>query len=133
MNLHTMRQIVLIISLLFFCALFANAQVSTVEYGRNRVQYKNFKWTYYQTRNFNTYYYEGGNHLATFTAQVAEEELSNIEEFVEYGLQRRANIVITTVSPITNNPTSAWELIGKIPVGLPNWLTIKFFFTTMAT
>ncbi len=89
-----MRQIVLIISLLFICVFFANAQVSTVEYGRNRVQYKNFKWTYYQTRNFNTYYYEEGNQLAKFTAQVAEEELSNIEEFIEYGLQRRANIVI---------------------------------------
>ena len=32
--------------------------------------------------------------MAKFTAQVAEEELTEIEEFIEYGLQRRANIVI---------------------------------------
>ena len=89
-----MRRFRLLISILFFSALFANAQVSTVEYGRNRVQYKQLKWTYYQTRNFNTYYYDGGNQLAKFTAQVAEEELTEIEEFIEYGLQRRANIVI---------------------------------------
>lgn len=87
-----MRRVGLFIS--FLCVFFTNAQVSTVEFGRNRVQYKKFKWSYYQTKNFNTYYYENGNHLATFTAQVAEEELNNIEEFVEYGMQRRANIVI---------------------------------------
>ncbi|MEY3433620.1 MAG: hypothetical protein RL131_1556, partial [Bacteroidota bacterium] len=70
------------------------AQVSTVEYGKNRVQYKKFNWRYYQTRNFNTYYSEGGLALGKFVAQIAEEELEQIEEFVEYGMQRRANIVI---------------------------------------
>ncbi|MFZ9743747.1 MAG: hypothetical protein ACO3B0_09165, partial [Chitinophagaceae bacterium] len=94
LNLNTMRLFGLVISLLFFSANIANAQVSTVEYGRNRVQYKKIKWSYNQTRNFNTYYYEGGNQLAKFASQVAEEELSEIEEFVEYGLQRRANLVI---------------------------------------
>ncbi|MCE2758659.1 MAG: hypothetical protein ACK5EZ_09350 [Bacteroidota bacterium] len=89
-----MRLARLFLPLLLFSCFFANAQVSNVEYGRNRVQYKKINWTYYQTRNFNTYYYEGGNQLAKFTAQVAEEELNNIEEFIEYGLQRRANIAI---------------------------------------
>ena len=32
--------------------------------------------------------------LGKYVAQVAEEELPGIEEFVEYGLQRRANIVV---------------------------------------
>jgi len=77
----------------FFC-MAAFSQVSTVEYGKNRVQYKKFNWRYYQTRNFNTYYSEGGLALGKFVAQVAEEELSGIEEFIEYGLQRRANVVI---------------------------------------
>jgi hypothetical protein len=77
----------------FFC-LPAFSQVSTVEFGKNRVQYKKFNWRYYQTRNFNTYYSEGGLALGKFAAQVAEEELGAIEEFIEYGLQRRANVVI---------------------------------------
>ena len=33
------------------------AQVSTVEFGKNRVQYRKFKWQYLQTPNFNTYFY----------------------------------------------------------------------------
>jgi hypothetical protein len=77
-----------------FFTLQVSGQVSTVEFGKNRVQYKKISWKYYQTRNFNTYYHEGGLSLGKYVAQVAEEELTSIEEFVEYGLQRRANIVI---------------------------------------
>ncbi|MEY3350851.1 MAG: hypothetical protein RIQ50_962, partial [Bacteroidota bacterium] len=84
--------IVTLTTLLSYAAV--QGQVSTVDFGKNRLQYKKVKWKYYQTRNFNTYYHEGGLSLSKFIAQVAEEELGNIEEFIEYGLQRRANIVI---------------------------------------
>lgn len=70
------------------------AQVNSVEFGKNRVQYRKFKWEYYQTTNFNTYFYEDGKAIANYVAQIAEEELPAIEQFVEYGLQRRANVVI---------------------------------------
>ena len=70
------------------------AQVNTVEFGKNRVQFNKFKWKYYQTQNFNTYFYENGQPLAKYVAQIAEKELPSIEQFVEYGLQRRANLVL---------------------------------------
>src|SRR4051812_6925722 len=38
----------------------AQAQVSAVEFGKNRVQYQKFKWKYYQTENFNTYFSQDG-------------------------------------------------------------------------
>src|SRR5215213_8708238 len=72
----------------------ADAQVNTVEFGKNRVQYKKFKWQYYQTDNFNSYFSENGMPLAKYVAQIAEKELPSIEQFVEYGLQRRANVII---------------------------------------
>ena len=71
-----------------------SAQVNAVVFGKNRVQYKKFKWEYYQTKNFNTYFNQGGQELAKFVFQVAEEELPAIETFTEYSLQRRANIVV---------------------------------------
>ena len=70
------------------------AQVNTVEFGKNRLQFKKFKWKYYQTTNFNSYFSEGGQELGKFVCQLAEKELPGLEQFVEYGLQRRANIVI---------------------------------------
>jgi hypothetical protein len=85
-----------IISSIFGLAILitAQAQVSAVEFGKNRVQYQKFKWKYYQTENFNTYFSQDGLELGKYVAQIAEAELPAIEEFVEYGLQRRANIVI---------------------------------------
>jgi len=77
-----------------FFSLETSAQVNTVEFGKNRVQYQMFSWKFYQTENFNTYFSQDGLALGKYVAQVAEEELAGIEEFVEYGLQRRANIVV---------------------------------------
>jgi hypothetical protein len=80
--------------LVLLLPLAASSQVNTVQYGKNRVQYKKFEWRYYQTRNFNTYFSQGGLNLGRIVTQVAEEELPQLEDFVEYGLQRRANIVV---------------------------------------
>lgn len=80
-------------SFLFFCS-FLSAQVNSVEYGKNRMQYKKFSWKFYQSPNFNVYYNQGGLELAKFITQMAEEELPGLESDIEYSLQRRANIVI---------------------------------------
>jgi hypothetical protein len=90
------RSKIILLSLFAFCLLpFAlKAQVNAVEFGKNRVQFKKFKWQYYQTRNFNIYFNEGGQELAKFVAQSAEKELPQIETAAEYSLQRRANIVL---------------------------------------
>lgn len=93
------KRIIQKILFLTFFVLFAHltpltAQVSSVVYGKNRVQYKKFKWEYYQSINFNCYYYENGEQLAKYVLQIAEEELPSLEKFIEYTLQRRANLVI---------------------------------------
>jgi hypothetical protein len=72
----------------------AQAQVSNVEFGKNRVQYQKFDWKYYQTDNFNTYFSQDGLELGKYVAQVAETELPSLEEFVEFGVQRRINLVV---------------------------------------
>lgn len=78
----------------FLLPALSSAQVNSVEFGKNRVQHKKFIWKFYQSPNFNTYTNQGGVELGKFVAQVAEEELRSIENFIEYSLQRRANIVI---------------------------------------
>lgn len=80
--------------LLLSVATGAFAQVNAVEFGRNRIQHKKFKWKYIQTRNFNVYYYQNGEELAKYIALSAEKELPQIEAAAEYSLQRRANIVL---------------------------------------
>jgi hypothetical protein len=72
----------------------AQAQVSTVEFGKNRIQTRKLKWNYYQTSNFNSYFYQNGQEIAKYVLQIAEKELPDLEKFTEFRLQRRANIVI---------------------------------------
>jgi hypothetical protein len=93
-NLSKSQYFLCVLCLTLLFGLDAGAQVNTVEFGKNRVQYRKLDWKYFQTPNFNTYYYEKGQTIANFVAQMAEEELPEIEKFMEYGLQRRANIVI---------------------------------------
>ncbi len=80
--------------LLTILSFHTHAQVNAVQYGKNRVQFQKFDWKYYQTDNFNAYFNQDGLEIAKYVAQVAEKELPGLEEFVEYGLQRRANIAV---------------------------------------
>jgi len=94
MQFNCQRTRLIIFSIAAFFPIILFAQVNTVEYGKNRIQYKKFTWKFYQSPNFNTYFNQGGIELGKYVAQVAEEQLSSIEQAVEYSLQRRANIVV---------------------------------------
>ena len=75
-------------------SIITTAQVNSVLFGRNRVQFNKFKWQYYQSKNFNVYFYDNGQELAKYVLQAAEQELPQIEAATEYSLQRRANIIV---------------------------------------
>lgn len=94
MQYKLMGKMIVLASTLLILSSDLFSQVNTVEFGKNRVQYRKFKWKYIQTDNFNSYYYENGENIAKYVSQIAEQELPAIEQFVEYGLQRRANIAI---------------------------------------
>ncbi|MHB1920727.1 MAG: hypothetical protein ACYCOO_00695 [Chitinophagaceae bacterium] len=71
-----------------------SAQTNSVQFGQNRLQYKNFKWRYFKTSHFNTYFSQHGLDLGKFVCQTAEKELPGIEKFMDYTLSRRVNIAI---------------------------------------
>ncbi|CAL1521431.1 hypothetical protein [Chitinophaga sp. MM2321] len=81
-------------SALLLGTIVSQAQTNTVEFGQNRVQFKNFKWRYYQSRHFNTYFSQNGLELGKYAAQVAEKELPSIEQFMETNPRQRINIVV---------------------------------------
>lgn len=120
--------------LLFFAVVMlvpdSDAQVNTVDFGKNRVQYRKFKWQYYQTNNFNTYFYENGQTIANYVAQIAEKELPQLEQFVEYGLQRRANIVIyNTFNELEQSNIGLsldWQTTGGITKLVNNKMIVYF-------
>lgn len=83
-----------ILSLIFLMPFLTEAQVNTVTFGKNRLQYKKFNWQFYQSHNFNAYFNGDGQDLGKYVIEIAEQELPNIETAVEYSLRNRANIVV---------------------------------------
>jgi len=60
----------------------AVAQEALEKFGKNRVQYKNFKWRYYSTENFDIYFYDGGNEIARVATRYLEKEFDRITDIL---------------------------------------------------
>ena len=86
--------------LLSFCLLMAspsNAQFtrgSQMTFGKNRVQYNDFLWTFYRFKNFDTYFYLGGQELAVYTGRTADDEIADIEKLFDYRINGRFQFII---------------------------------------
>ena len=63
-------------------------------FGKNRVQYFNYYWSYYRFDNFDCYFSEYGRDLAVYTAEYATKKLEEIENFFDYTLEKRLIFVI---------------------------------------
>lgn len=55
-------------------------QEAMEKFGKNRLQYKNFKWRYYSTENFDIYFYDGGNEIAKVATEYLEKEFDRVTD-----------------------------------------------------
>ncbi len=63
-------------------------------FGKNKVKYKNMHWKMVETPHFNIYYYEGGEYLAEFAANIAEDSYREISDNLSWELKRKVPILI---------------------------------------
>ncbi len=71
-----------------------SAQVASVEFGKNRIQYREFVWSQYKSERFIIYWYQEGMSLGHFTALIAENDLDDIQSMMEYRLNVPAEILV---------------------------------------
>lgn len=89
----TLRQTLLsLLAVLLSVAVHADAQNSV--FGKNKVQYKNFQWQYIQTDHFDIYFSQGGEGLADFAAEVAEDSYKDISKLVHYEITNRISVIV---------------------------------------
>lgn len=69
------------------------AQGTQTDFGKNRVQYKDFQWFYYRSPHFDTYYYKDGKELGAMVGKIAEQNLKQIEDLLDYKLEGRIKIL----------------------------------------
>jgi len=63
-------------------------------FGKNKVQYKKFDWSFIQTDHFDIYFYQGGQPLAYFTAVAAESAYASISKSFRYQINNRVPIMV---------------------------------------
>lgn len=63
-------------------------------FGKNRVQFKEFLWTYYKFDAFDTYFYLNGKELAEFTAEYANQQIPMMESKIESYLDKKIKFII---------------------------------------
>ncbi len=63
-------------------------------FGKNKVRYKNFDWSYIQTRHFDIYYYEDAYETAKFTATVMESAYVEIAKELNYKIQKEIPVFV---------------------------------------
>ncbi|MTI31753.1 PD40 domain-containing protein [Xanthovirga aplysinae] len=70
------------------------AQTPVIDFGKNRIQYKNFDWRYYSTDNFEVYYYDKGQSAARQAAEFMEEEYERMTEVLGYAPYSKSKIFL---------------------------------------
>jgi Tol biopolymer transport system component len=77
-----------------FLLLIILSGVISAQFGQNKVQYKNYKWLYIQSRHFDIYFAEGGERIAEFTAAVAEDAIEELQKSINYRINNRIALIV---------------------------------------
>jgi hypothetical protein len=94
-----MRNTYRLLTVLAFSMILLNAEGQfynghQMSFGKNRVQYYDYYWSYYRFDDFDCYFNEYGRDLAQFTADYAMKKLDEIEDYFDYTLEKRMIFVI---------------------------------------
>ena len=84
----------LALAIILFGTAVSYSQGTQVQFGQNRVQYKDFTWQFYDGEHFLVYFSQGGQNLGKFTAQIAEADLVQIEDLLDYKLNSKPEIIV---------------------------------------
>ena len=63
-------------------------------FGKNKVQYRDFDWSFIQTPNFDIYFYGENQDLAEFTSRVSEDAYKQISTHLAWDLKNRVSILV---------------------------------------
>ncbi|MBL0309852.1 MAG: hypothetical protein IPP77_09315 [Bacteroidetes bacterium] len=70
------------------------AQVNVERFGQNRIQYKNYTFSYYESDHFVTHFYQGGQDVAKYVIKTAEDNLDEISKMFDFGYSKRVDIIV---------------------------------------
>jgi hypothetical protein len=87
----------LLSGIFFLLSFIASAQFysgSQMEFGQNRVQYKDFIWSVYKFEKYETYFNVGGKEIAIYTAHAAKKYVEEVEKFLDHSTDEKIQFVV---------------------------------------
>ncbi len=84
----------LIIGFITCFSLLSSAQTIQEEFGKNRIQYHDFKWFEYESDNFRVYWAGDTKVLGQAVVQIAEWDYSEIQEILEHRINRKIELIV---------------------------------------
>ena len=82
------------ILLLTLSVLSGDASGQLYRFGKNKVQYDEFRWQKMNTPHFDLYFYPEEEELATYAARMAEEGFAELQRKFAHTVQRRVPLII---------------------------------------
>ncbi|RKX22461.1 MAG: biopolymer transporter Tol, partial [Candidatus Zixiibacteriota bacterium] len=100
--------ILLLLILLTFVVTSLYAQ--NTYFGKNKVRYKNFDWSFIQTRHFDIHFYEDAYETAKFSATVLESSYVEVSKELNYKIQKRIPVFVYN----SHNDFQQTNIIGSL-------------------
>src|SRR5688500_1779457 len=67
---------------------------SQMEFGKNRVQYRDFNWTFFNYDKYQIYFYEGGMEISKYVSKSARKNIEEIERLFDYTLESKLQFIV---------------------------------------
>ena len=86
-----------LIYLFLIVSFFAKAQFNyghQMDFGKNRIQYQNFIWTYFDFERYRIYFYQGGGEISRYTSVSVAKQLPLLEKRLDYQVDDKINIIV---------------------------------------
>jgi hypothetical protein len=77
--------------------LFSKAQFNyghQMDFGKNRIQYKDFIWTYFDYERYRVYSYQGGNEIAKYVSMSLGKQMAILEKRLDYQIDEKISILV---------------------------------------
>ncbi|MDY6801046.1 MAG: hypothetical protein SVU94_07455 [Bacteroidota bacterium] len=65
-----------------------------MNFGKNRIQYNDFYWSYFQFDNYDVYFNQEGETIARYTGKIARDEIEQMEQRLNHTLKKKLNFIV---------------------------------------
>lgn len=100
------------------------------QFGKNKVQYRDFSWKFIKTKHFDVYFHEEGEYLARYAGIHAERALISIENQLKYSIAKRISLIIYNSHNDFQQTNVVWDFmpegVGGVTELFKNRITLPF-------